>query len=159
MKNPRYVNDSGGLVIDYDQPVGGSSSIYVDSGPLLERAMKGEFGAISPYVPPDNTEEIEQGYVDAVHLMLNRHSRELGYIDIQSACSFAGYSNAFQADALALGVWRAEVWEYFYSLNPQQFESASDLVSDILQNHPAPQSSAMASKRATRKAKIVKIKT
>lgn len=50
MKNPRYANPQGGILLDYDAP--GNPSIYVDQGPLYQRALNGDFGPIAPFVPP-----------------------------------------------------------------------------------------------------------
>ena len=38
-----------------------------------------------------------------------------GYDDIVSACSYAGYPNVFQEEAITFGQWRANVWAYGYA--------------------------------------------
>ena len=47
--NARYANESNGILLDQDS----GRPIYVDAGPLYDRAIDGEFGSIAPYVPPE----------------------------------------------------------------------------------------------------------
>lgn len=42
---------------------------------------------------------------------LNTKAKELRYNDIVSARSYAGYDNAFQAEALKLSQWSSKCWE------------------------------------------------
>ena len=42
-------------------------------------------------------------------------ARAKGYDDNVSACSYAGYENVFQAEAIAFGQWLANVWAYGYA--------------------------------------------
>ena len=50
MKNPRYANPQGGILLDYDED--GMPSLYVGSGDLYEQAKSGAFGPVAPYLPP-----------------------------------------------------------------------------------------------------------
>ena len=50
MKNPRFANESGGILLDYDDE--GMPSLYVDGGEMYARALAGEFGSVAPYAPP-----------------------------------------------------------------------------------------------------------
>ena len=50
MKNPRFVNEVGGILMDYDDD--GLPSLYIDTGELYSRAIAGEFGSVAPYIPP-----------------------------------------------------------------------------------------------------------
>ena len=50
MKNPRFVNEAGGILMDYDDD--GLPSLYIDTGELYSRALAGEFGPVAPYEPP-----------------------------------------------------------------------------------------------------------
>ena len=50
MKNPRFVNEANGILLDYDDE--GMPSLYVDSGDMYARAIAGEFGPVAPYIPP-----------------------------------------------------------------------------------------------------------
>lgn len=53
MKNIRYANEVGGILIEQD----GGIDLYIDSGDIYDRAVSGEFGAIAPYVVPVKTAE------------------------------------------------------------------------------------------------------
>lgn len=66
-----------------------------------------------PYVPTQD--EIIQSFKDAIQATLDDAARAKNYDDIVSACSYAGYPNVFQAEAIAFGQWRANVWAYGYS--------------------------------------------
>ena len=48
MKNPRFANQEGGILLE--QPDG--VDLYVDGGALYESALNGDFGPIAEYVPP-----------------------------------------------------------------------------------------------------------
>ena len=48
--------------------------------------------------------------------LLDAKAREKGYDDIVSACSYAGYENAFKAEGEAFGKWRSEVWSKGYAI-------------------------------------------
>ena len=50
MRNPRFVNEAGGILMDYDDD--GLPSLYIDTGELYSRALAGEFGPVAAYVPP-----------------------------------------------------------------------------------------------------------
>lgn len=75
MKSPRYVNERGGIFIEYE--AGGG--IYADpSSELHTRAELGEFGPVAPYDPPGSVVPqavtrrqgrlalLETGWLDAV---------------------------------------------------------------------------------------------
>lgn len=64
--------------------------------------------------PPPTTEQIIDGFKAAIQQTLDAAAQAKGYDDIVSACSYAGYENVFQAEAIAFGVWRANVWAYGY---------------------------------------------
>ena len=65
------------------------------------------------YVPTQ--EEIIQSFKDAIQNTLDDEAKIKGYDNIVSACSYAGYPNVFQAEAVAFGQWRANVWAYGYA--------------------------------------------
>lgn len=82
---------------------------------LFARAVAGEFGPIAEYVTqPPTTEQIIEGFKSEIQATLDDAARAKGYDDIVSACSYAGYPNVFQAEAIAFGQWRANVWAYGY---------------------------------------------
>lgn len=65
--------------------------------------------------PPPTTEQIVEGFKAAIQQQLDASAQAKGYDSIVSACSYAGYANDFQAEAVAFGVWRASVWTYGYA--------------------------------------------
>lgn len=52
---------------------------------------------------------------DLIQNMLNEKAIEHGYDSIISVCSYAGYTNQFQDEAVAFGIWRSDVWAYCYA--------------------------------------------
>jgi hypothetical protein len=48
MKNPRYANEHGGILLEQEDGV----DLYIDRGKLYDLAKAGEFGPIAPFVPP-----------------------------------------------------------------------------------------------------------
>ena len=83
---------------------------------IFADAVAGRFGAISEYVAPAKTpEQIIEGFKAAIQSTLDEAARAKGYDDIVSACSYAGYPNVFQAEAITFGQWRANVWDYGHS--------------------------------------------
>jgi hypothetical protein len=46
MKNPRYANREGGILLEQD----GGVSLYVDSGELFASAKSGKFGPVADFV-------------------------------------------------------------------------------------------------------------
>lgn len=82
---------------------------------IFADAIAGKFGTIAEYVAPAKTPaQIIEGFKAAIQSTLDEAARAKGYDDIVSACSYAGYENVFQAEAIAFGVWRANVWAYGY---------------------------------------------
>lgn len=65
--------------------------------------------------PTPTTEQIIEGFKSAIQASLDEAARAKNYDDIVSACSYAGYPNVFQAEAIAFGQWRANVWAYGYA--------------------------------------------
>jgi hypothetical protein len=64
MKNPKYVNDVGGILVEQDDGV----MLYLDSGELYEQAKKGKFGTVAPYVAPPAPTEAE---------LIAQHNKEM----------------------------------------------------------------------------------
>lgn len=58
MKNPRIVNEAGGILLDRDDD--SLPSLYVDSGDLYDKAMAGEFGTVTEYTPPTYEERLAE---------------------------------------------------------------------------------------------------
>ena len=67
----------------------------------------------------DATKALEQAKASmesAVQSHIDSQAQALGYDGIVSACSYAGYTNEFQTEATALGVWRSAVWTKAYQV-------------------------------------------
>ena len=67
---------------------------------------------LNPPTPPLTIEIIENG----IDNYINSVAKSRGYDSIVSACSYAGYPNAFQVEGIALGTWRSSVWEESYAI-------------------------------------------
>ena len=82
---------------------------------IFADAVAGNFGAVAEYVAPVETQEqIIEVFKAAIQNTLDEAARANGYDDIVSACSYAGYPNVFQEEAITFGQWRANVWAYGY---------------------------------------------
>jgi hypothetical protein len=67
----------------------------------------------------DATKALEQAKASmeaAVQSHIDSQAKILGYDGIVSACSYAGYTNEFQNEAITLGVWRSAVWTKAYQV-------------------------------------------
>lgn len=73
-------------------------------------------GGVLVYSPQNiqTQEDVIRSFKDAIQKTLDDAARAKNYDDIVSACSYAGYPNVFQAEAIAFGQWRANVWAYGY---------------------------------------------
>lgn len=54
-------------------------------------------------------------YETAVQAHLDTAAQALGYDSILSACSYAGYTNPFQAEGQSFCAWRGAVWDHCYT--------------------------------------------
>ena len=61
-------------------------------------------------------DEIKISMESAIQIYVDSQAQLLGYDGIVSACSYAGYTNEFQAEAVSLGVWRSAVWTKAYQV-------------------------------------------
>lgn len=90
--------------------------VEVHGREIFADAVAGKFGVIAEYVAHVETpDQIIQAFKDAIQSTLDEAARAKGYDDIVSACSYAGYPNVFQSEAIAFGQWRANVWAYGYA--------------------------------------------
>lgn len=73
----------------------------------------------TPDLVKEEAEQLEQAKASmesAIQSHIDSQAQSLGYDGIVSACSYAGYTNEFQAEAIALGVWRSVVWTKAYQV-------------------------------------------
>lgn len=121
---PKWANSEHTLInctITHDQfgviPFSASpDDVEAHGREIFADALAGKFGVIAEYVAHVETpDQIIQAFKDAIQSTLDEAARAKGYDDIVSACSYAGYPNVFQAEAITFGQWRANVWAYGYA--------------------------------------------
>lgn len=61
-------------------------------------------------------EFLKQEFLARVDAILNTTAHEHGYDNINTAVSYAGYENKFQAEGISFGKWRSRVYEWGYGL-------------------------------------------
>ena len=61
-------------------------------------------------------ELLKQEFLARVDTILNTTAHEHGYDNINTAVSYAGYENKFQAEGISFGKWRSRVYEWGYGL-------------------------------------------
>jgi hypothetical protein len=66
--------------------------------------------------PAPSAEEIKASLTNAVQSHMDAAASARGYDNILSACSYAAFENAFQAEGQAFLVWRAECWVASYGI-------------------------------------------
>lgn len=77
---------------------------------------------VAPYViiTPKSPEQLEEILKSKLSLVVQEYMDEAarlkGYDSILSAVSYAGYANAFQAEAITFAVWRSECWTHCYQV-------------------------------------------
>ena len=64
----------------------------------------------------EDTNNLVQSLENAVQEYIDSQAKNRGYDSIVSACSYAGYTNEFQTEAVSLGVWRSAVWTKAYQV-------------------------------------------
>lgn len=93
----------------------------------IENISTKEDGSYYKYYLPDltpdnerilseNNENIITELEDSVNKYIENEANTLGYDSIVSACSYAGYPNAYQSEAKALGVFRSSCWDKYYTI-------------------------------------------
>lgn len=70
-------------------------------------------------VPAPSADEIKARLTNAVQSHMDVAAAARGYDNILSACSYAAFENAFQAEGRAFLVWRADCWLAAYGIMSQ----------------------------------------
>lgn len=84
-------------------------------------------GTYHEYYNEDGTPDTERAMLETTNNLLNdiekaiqeyidKEAKALGYDDIVSACSYAGYPNKYQEEAIALGSFRSSCWNTAYTI-------------------------------------------
>jgi len=66
--------------------------------------------------PQQIADALKKDLETGVQKFLDKTAKEAGYDNMLSACSYAGFENAYQAEGQALLVWRSDVWTYCYNV-------------------------------------------
>lgn len=77
-----------------------------------------EIETIKPVEPTreEKIERLKQEFLSRVDSILNSTAHAHGYDNINTAVSYAGYENKFQAEGISFGKWRSSVYEWGYGL-------------------------------------------
>lgn len=108
MRNPRHPNETSAILLDY--PDGGS--VYLESGPLYDRAAAGEFGPVAPCVPtPPSPAQIKAKITRAIDAHVEARALLMRYNSAAHMASYVASTNAtWAAEAQAFVAWRDRVW-------------------------------------------------
>lgn len=86
-------------------------------------------------------EFLKQEFLARVDATLNTTAHEHGYDNINTAVSYAGYENKFQAEGISFGKWRSKVYEWGYGLLEKIMKGELDIdktnIDEVLQAMPA----------------------
>lgn len=61
-------------------------------------------------------DQLKQEFLIKVDSILNSTANKHGYDNINTAVTYAGYENKFQAEGISFGKWRSSVYEWGYGL-------------------------------------------
>lgn len=67
-------------------------------------------------MPAPSADEIKASLTNAVQSHMDAAAAAKGYDNILSACSYAAFPNAFQAEGQSFLVWRADCWVTCYGV-------------------------------------------
>ena len=81
-----------------------------------------------------DTKNLLQSIESSIQGMLDDKAKEFGYDNIVAACSYAGYPNKYQEEAVKLGTWRSDVWDKAYELQSSMTEVPT--VEEVLNQLP-----------------------
>ena len=86
-------------------------------------------------------ERLKQEFLARVDTTLNTTAHEHGYDNINTAVSYAGYENKFQAEGISFGKWRSKVYEWGYGLLEKIMRGELDIdktnIDEVLKAMPA----------------------
>ena len=107
--------------------------------PLTQNKLE-EFLAPKP-TREEKIERLKQEFLARVDTILNTTAHEHGYDNINTAVSYAGYENKFQAEGISFGKWRSSVYEWGYGLLEKIMKGELDIdktnIDEVLQAMPA----------------------
>ena len=91
------------------------------SVPLSDAAAYSAWYAAQNFPPPAEVPVVysPSEYAAEVQARLDTAAQARNYDGIVSACSYAGFPNAFQSEGIAFGQWRSAVWAFVYAAQQQ----------------------------------------
>ena len=101
---------------------------------------------LEEFLTPKPTREkkielLKHEFLARVDATLNTTAHEHGYDNINTAVSYAGYENKFQAEGISFGKWRSKVYEWGYGLLEKIMKGELDIdktnIDEVLQAMPA----------------------
>ena len=77
MRNPRYVNNAGGILITQVDDI----DLYLDGGSLYDDVINGKHGSVAPYIQPSSSEianmELAQAKAEAKERLIKEKIESL----------------------------------------------------------------------------------
>lgn len=114
----RYYKDKNSEIYAYEDDISDddlTKSIKRLSLTLLTQKELEEFLTPKP-TREKKIEFLKQEFLAKVDAILNTTAHEHGYDNINTAVTYAGYENKFQAEGISFGKWRSRVYEWGYGL-------------------------------------------
>lgn len=114
----RYYKDNNNEIYAYEDDLSDEdltkSIKRLSLTPLTQKELE-EF--LTPKMAREQKIELlKQEFLARVDATLNTTAHEHGYDNINTAVSYAGYENKFQAEGISFGKWRSKVYEWGYGL-------------------------------------------
>ena len=139
----RYYKDKNSEIYAYEDDLSdedlAKSIKRLSLTPLTQKELE-EFLAPKP-TREEKIERLKQEFLARVDTILNTTAHEHGYDNINTAVSYAGYENKFQAEGISFGKWRSKVYEWGYGLLEKIMRGELDIdktnIDEVLQAMPA----------------------
>lgn len=139
----RYYKDKNSEIYAYEDDLSDEeldkSIKRLSLTPLTQKELE-EFLAPKP-TREQKIERLKQEFLERVDAILNTTAHEHGYDNINTAVSYAGYENKFQAEGISFGKWRSKVYEWGYGLLEKIIKGELDIdktnIDEVLQAMPA----------------------
>lgn len=139
----RYYKDKNSEIYAYEDDLSDEdltkSIKRLSLTPLTQKELE-EF--LTPKMAREQKIELlKQEFLARVDATLNTTAHEHGYDNINTAVSYAGYENKFQAEGISFGKWRSKVYEWGYGLLEKIMKGELDIdktnIDEVLQAMPA----------------------
>ena len=139
----RYYKDKNSEIYAYEDDLSdeelAKSIKRLSLTPLTQKELE-KFLAPKP-TREEKIERLKQEFLARVDATLNTTAHAHGYDNINTAVSYAGYENKFQAEGISFGKWRSKVYEWGYGLLEKIMKDELDIdktnIDEVLQAMPA----------------------